>query len=134
MELNIQYGWWTIWIQIMNKWWWSNHEQYEFNMKGFFEDWCDLTWYWTWLLLLMIIFMSFCLDLDHVVGFVDVVGQHWRASFKSFSFIEWTQDQVYLHFSLTWTFVFLFWNMNLIWKITSSMEFTLSFFLWPAKT
>ena len=39
----------------------SNHEQYELNMKGFFEDWCDLTWYWTWLFLLMIIFMSFCL-------------------------------------------------------------------------
>ena len=48
----------------------------------------------------MIVFMSSCLDLDHVVGFVDVGGQHLRASFKSLSFIKWTQHQVNFHFSL----------------------------------
>ena len=74
---------------------------------------CDLIWYRTWPLLLMISFMSFCLDLDHVVGFGGAVGQHWRASFKSLSFIGWTQHQVNFQFALTWTFVFIFWNMNL---------------------
>jgi len=81
----------------------------------------------------MIIFMSFCLDFDHVVRFVGVVGQHLRASLKSLSFIEWTKHQVNFHFALTWTFVFIFWNMNLTLKITLSMEFTHSFFLWLQK-
>ena len=108
VELRIQYGrWitsWTIWL-----------------MKCFLGNGCDLSWFRTWLVLLMINFMSFASIWVHLVGLLVLLVSNWKQASRVLSLFEWNKHQV--NSTLLWHryfhFIFIYKNFYkyLLWKV-----------------